>query len=187
MSDYSLNDGLSSALFSADRSADIPQASDLYGWLVGSWDLRVLVHESDGSETTHRGAIHAGWVLQGRAIQDVFDVPGFFYGTSVRFYDPQLQAWQVFWMDPMKQVFMRLLGRQKGNDIVNEGKETPELARAYGLVPDPDARIQWNFTDITAQSFRWVSLRSNDGENWVLQREYFGQRRAESQAHRDRP
>jgi hypothetical protein len=71
-------------------------------------------------------------VLEGRAIQDVFSVPRSFYGMSLRFYDLHIDAWQVFWMDPLKNVLFRLIGRARGNDIVNEGKETPELARAYG-------------------------------------------------------
>jgi hypothetical protein len=36
-------------------------------------------------------------------------------------------------IDPLKSVFFRMIGRAQGNEIVNEGKEMPELARAYGL------------------------------------------------------
>ena len=60
--------------------ADGPDASRakqlaLYGWLVGHWELEVTTFLEDGR--THRGAgeIHAAWVLQGRAIQDVWMIP----------------------------------------------------------------------------------------------------------------
>ena len=44
----------------------------LYSWIVGRWDMDVTTFLEDG--TTHQGGgeIHAGWVLQGRAIQDVW-------------------------------------------------------------------------------------------------------------------
>jgi hypothetical protein len=67
-----------------------------------------------------------------------------------------------------------LVARQK--DIVNEGRETPELARAYGLPENTNATIQWNFTEIKPDSFHWLSQRSTDGKAWQLQREYFDRR-----------
>ena len=86
--------------------ADVP-AEDrtdklaLYGWLVGSWDMEVVAYEPDGTKHSGRGEIHAGWVLQGRAIQDVWMIPrrfeqwantpslpvaGNWYGTTLRIY-----------------------------------------------------------------------------------------------------
>ena len=38
-----------------------------------------------GTKHTERGEIHFGWVLEGRAIQDVWILPGFFYhGTTLQ-------------------------------------------------------------------------------------------------------
>ena len=71
--------------------------------------------------------VSAAWVLEGRAIQDVFAVPGLFYGTSLRFYDPNIDAWQVFWIDPLKSVFFRMIGRAQNNEIVNEAKKRRNL------------------------------------------------------------
>jgi hypothetical protein len=148
----------------------------LYAWLVGSWEIDVTIHKDDGSKAAARGRVHAGWVLEGRAIQDVFVVPGMFYGTSLRFYDPEIDGWQVFWIDPLKNVFFRMIGRKRGPEIVNEGPETPELARAYGLPTDSRATVRWIFSEITPHSFHWRSERSAGGEHWKLQREYFGRR-----------
>jgi hypothetical protein len=48
---------------------------ELYSFIVGQWELDVTTILEDG--TTHRGSgeIHAGWVLQGRAIHDVWMIP----------------------------------------------------------------------------------------------------------------
>lgn len=164
------------ALHAEGPAPDRAENFHMYAWLAGSWEMDVTIHKEDDSKATACGSIHAGWVLEGRAIQDVFAVPGLFYGTSLRFYDPHIDAWQVFWMDPLKQVFFRMIGRQKGNEIVNEGRETPELARAYGLPEDSNATVRWVFTEITPNSFHWISQRSTDGTVWKVQREYFARR-----------
>ena len=56
---------------SADRAGNM----DLYGWLVGSWDLDVTRFLPDGTTRRRSGEWHVGWVLEGRAIQDVWVVP----------------------------------------------------------------------------------------------------------------
>ena len=86
--------------------------------------MDAIVHGDDGT-TAHgpRGEIHFGWVLEGRAIQDVWILPGVFYGTTLRVYDPGLDAWHILWSDPVKQYYTRQIGRARGHDIVQEGKE----------------------------------------------------------------
>ncbi len=164
------------ALHSSGPASDLADNMRLYAWLIGNWEMDVVMHKNDGSKATARGAMHAGWVLEGRAIQDVFVVPDLFYGTSLRFYDPHIDAWQIFWIDPLKQVYFHMVGRARGNDIINEGKETPELARSYGLPEDSTATVRWSFTEIAPNSFHWLSERSTDGMIWHLQREYFARR-----------
>ena len=60
------------ALASAKPAADRADKMNLYGWLIGRWTMDATVHLDDGG--THRGPgeIHFGWVLEGRAIQDVW-------------------------------------------------------------------------------------------------------------------
>ena len=72
----------------ADRPAsDRAENLKLYEWLVGQWGMDVAMRGAGNAQKTMRGMISAAWVLEGRAIQDVFAVPGLFYGTSLRFYD----------------------------------------------------------------------------------------------------
>ena len=55
----------------ADRAKDM----DLYGWLVGSWEMQTVRHLDDGTTEESTGEIHFGWVLEGRAIQDIWIRP----------------------------------------------------------------------------------------------------------------
>ena len=96
---------------------------------------------------TDNGEIHFGWVLQGRAIQDVWRVPGrkppaptirrsLMYGTTLRIYDPGIDAWHIIWSDPVKQYYSRQIGRAEGDDIVQEGADADGTAGALALHRD---------------------------------------------------
>lgn len=136
--------------------------NDLYAFLVGSWTADVITHDAAGA---HRGtcAIDAGWVLGGRAIQDVWriekplPVAGAWYGTTLRIYDPSIDAWRIAWSDPATNNFYQQIGRARGDDIVQESED------------GPDGRSRWSFTKITPASFHWLGEFSRDhGATWML-------------------
>jgi hypothetical protein len=149
------------ALHTDRPAADRADKMGLYSWLLGRWDMDAVVHGDDGRKHTARGEIHAGWVLEGRAIQDVWILPGFFYGTTLRIYDPSIDAWHILWSDPLKQLYRRQICRARGNDIVQDGQD------------DKGAAVRWSFSEITPNSFRWRGERSpDDGATWQLQAEF---------------
>ena len=51
---------------------DLEAKLALYAWIVGRWDMEVTALTEHGKTHMGRGEIHAGWVLRGRAIQDVW-------------------------------------------------------------------------------------------------------------------
>jgi hypothetical protein len=149
------------ALSADGPAADRASQMDLYGWLVGSWEMDAVVHADDGTTHRGRGEVHAGWVLAGRAIQDVWILPGVFHGTTLRVYDPGRDAWHIVWSDPLRQYFGRQLGRAQGKDIVQLGKN------------DAGETTRWSFCDITPDAFVWRGERSPDGgATWQLQAEF---------------
>ncbi|MGA7326987.1 MAG: hypothetical protein WBX25_21485 [Rhodomicrobium sp.] len=96
-----LTSPFAAALLAEAPATDHTEKLQLYAWLVGSWEMDVMIHKADGAKQSLHGTVNAAWILDGRAIQDVFAVPGLFHGTSLRFYDPHIDAWQVFWIDPL--------------------------------------------------------------------------------------
>jgi hypothetical protein len=71
-----MNESFQTLLPAARRSPEIPESADAYGWLVGSWELDVLQYRGiDLSSQGIKGEAHFGWVLEGRAIQDVWIMP----------------------------------------------------------------------------------------------------------------
>jgi hypothetical protein len=168
------------ALHTDRPAADRADKMGLYGWLIGRWDMELVTYEENGTKHTGSGEIHFGWVLEGRAIQDVWIVPrrgargpnapvlpvaGDWYGTTLRIYDPGLDAWHIFWSNPVAQFYTRQIGRARGADIVQEGKL------------DSGAILRWSFTEITPNSFHWLGEQSRDGgASWRLQVEVFARR-----------
>lgn len=173
----------------ADRpAADRADKMGLYAFLIGSWDTDVVTYEENGPSHRGRGEIHAGWVLEGRAIQDVWMIPprperradapllpvaGNWYGTTLRLYDPRLDAWHILWSDPAMQNYVRQIARARGNDVVQEGR--------IALVENGELRngplLRWSFTDITPRSFHWRGeVSPDDGATWRLQVEIFARR-----------
>jgi hypothetical protein len=153
------------ALRSDGPAADRAAKARLYAFLVGDWAFDATVSKDDG--TTHKGSgeIHAIWALDGRAIQDVWILPGLFYGTTLRVYDPALDAWHILWSDPLKQYYTRQTGRARGADIVQDGRL------------DDGVLVRWSFLDRTQDSFRWLGERSFDnGTSWKFQIEMLARR-----------
>lgn len=139
----------------------------LYGWLIGRWTFDATVHRDDGTQHRGAGEIHFGWVLEGRAIQDVWVLPGVFYGMTLRVYDPGIDAWHILWNDPLQQFYARQVGRAQGANIVQLGKNNAGDA------------VRWSFTGIAANSFRWIGERSrDDGRSWQPQAEFLARRAA---------
>jgi hypothetical protein len=167
------------------RDHPAPDRADklaLYGFLIGSWESTVIAHEESGKTHTNRGEIHAGWVLEGRALQDVWMLPrraerqpdgpprqlpvtGNWYGTTLRVYDPEIDAWHILWTNPAKMFLARQIGRARGSDIVQEGRH------------ESGALMRWSFTKIKPDSFHWLGEVSPDnGANWRLQVEVLARR-----------
>ena len=168
---------MQTALSATSRQPEIPEAMDLYGWAIGSWELEVTGYDDGGNVMHTAGEAHFAWVLEGRAVQDVFinprradrgpDSPKFanWFGTTIRIYDPTIQAWRVNWFNPHDGVRAELIGRRRGNQIVQEGR-----------FPD-GTPVRWTFSEITDDSFRWRGERlERDGKTWRLQVEFRGRR-----------
>jgi hypothetical protein len=135
------------ALAADGRSPEIPHASDAYGFLIGHWELDVLHYWAQNVAARGlKGEVHAGWVLEGRAVQDVWIMPRRsdrtpnldkkfnMYGTTLRVWDAGLEAWRITWSNPAGDHYEQQIGRRIGNDIVQlvTVNESPSLARVVG-------------------------------------------------------
>ena len=169
------DDDLAAVLHAAAPDPAHADQLDLFGRFVGAWDVGWHGVDRDWKPASMAGELHFGWVLGGRAIQDVWKVPASgqpaaavrpFYGTTLRFYDPSIAAWRSTWIDPLNGRVRRFIGRPDGADIVLDG-----------IDDDPPER--WCFRDISQNAFRWTGEVSDDsGRTWRLDEQMFIRRRA---------
>ena len=170
--------GLHAALVASGRSLDIPESEDVYGWLIGSWKLNVYHYRGfDVSAREIKGEVHFAWVLEGRAVQDVWIMPPRserkpdlektmnMYGTTLRVWDPSIQAWRITWINPVRNHREEQIGRWSGKDVVQVGSR-------FDGTP-----TRWRYTEITPDSFHWLGeALETDGKTWKLEGEFRARR-----------
>ena len=146
---------------------DHADALMLFGQFSGAWDMEGWQRAPDGTHAPQRGEWRFGWVLGGGAIQDVLVVPGIEHGTTIRFYDPVTDQWEITWITPPGRAVRRLQARPDGDDIVLEG------------IDPKGHRLRWTFTGIAPERFTWSGYASyDDGATWELEEEMRLTRRA---------
>lgn len=159
-------------LLASAPHASLGAHADTFSRIIGSWagEFRDI---DNGVERTGEMEVHLSWALDGRAVQDVWIVPsraagtpgqaapGDIYGSTMRIFDPAIEAWRMFWFNPAQPyVRAELIGRRVGDDIVQIG--------SYG-----DIAIKWVFSDIAARSFIWRGYWLDaDGVTWTMSTEF---------------
>lgn len=157
-------------------SEPAPEYADklmLYGQFVGDWITETVEYGPDSTQEHSQWDIRFAWVLEGRAIQDLWITPrrtpgevpwhkpANRYSTTLRIYEPALDAWHIVWVNPPGGVILRQFAKQVGNTIVQSGPADPngDLSR-------------WVYRDIQADSFHWFNERSADGgDRWRVVQE----------------
>ena len=167
-------DSMILALQASGPHPDLAKDLMLFGQFVGAWDVDVTNIASDGTKTELKGEWHFGWVLEGRAIMDVWITPKrslrgteepYEYGATLRFFDPTIQAWRSTWIGPVRHLVRPFIARQVEDEIILEGSFKPG-----GLT-------RWIFSDITPTSFQWRNMESSDeGATWTIVQKMVGRR-----------
>jgi hypothetical protein len=142
---------------------------------VGTWDAAYVEYGDDGSVRRSSGEVRFGWILDGRALQDVWiSYPDGTktereLGTSVRYYDTKLKQWRVVFVDPAAGELSIVTGGAVGNRIV------------LGTRSSDGTVWRWSFNDIQPDSFIWRGEISRDsGKTWFLQEEHHMRRRSDT-------
>jgi hypothetical protein len=170
-------ESFSSSLISQKAHSEIASVN-IYDWLIGSWNVDAIDYLENNEIIKSQGEWHFAYVLEGRAIQDIWIAPkrslrnpGLIqprnrYGSTIRYFDTETKKWCITWFNPVSSVTSKLYGWKNGANIIHEGK-------------DENGNImRWTFDNITDQSFHWKGEMSNDnGKTFILQAEFYGTRK----------
>jgi hypothetical protein len=161
------------ALGAAHPNPSMGDEARTFDRLVGTWDCDFSFRSAGGSFRHKRGELLVGWILDGRAVQDIWitypaeDEKERKIGTTVRFFDTALKQWRVVFLNPQFNYIVTVQGGVVGDRIVLTG------------VDADGARIRWSFNDIQPDSFVWRGETSRDGgTTWLLEEEHHMKRRS---------
>jgi hypothetical protein len=157
------------ALAAQGPHASLGAEADTYGRVIGSWRGELIDHFTDKAPQTRSIEAHFAWVLEGRAVQDVWITPARseratarpggldWYGTTLRIYDATAALWRVVWSDAVGRYRIELEGRRQVDDVVQLGLRAGRP-------------IRWTFSELCSESFRWQGhALENDGKTWRLE------------------
>ncbi|MHA4811390.1 hypothetical protein ACX0G9_25035 [Flavitalea flava] len=166
------------ALVSPGPSLELGNFAQIYVPIIGSWNVVALDQNTDGTQQKSQGEWHIAWVLEGRAIQDIFICPcpdhrspaiskiNNRYGTTIRTFDHATRQWKIDWFNPVTGARNELIVRGYPDRIEQTGQD--ELGRL----------IRWSFSDVQPKSFYWSGEYSADnGRSWIKQSEFFATRK----------
>lgn len=168
-----LNGTFVGALVSPGPAAELAAAAQDFDWLIGGWTAEVRDVDADGQVREGSGEWWFAWVLEGRAIQDVWISPPRHerdkprkpaaandrYGSTIRYFDRDAGLWRITWINPVSGVENRLAGRRDGDRIVLEGE-------------DDGHAIRWGFHEIKSTSFVWIGETRGADDRWIRQAEF---------------
>src|SRR5207245_4474235 len=125
----------------------------LFGQFVGDWEMDARYPQPDGTEIRAKGEIHFGWILNGRCVQDVWmsrdqrtgrAIPS---GTTVRYYDPKIDAWHSIWISPKQGIMQSFVAKKEREESVQKGGTKAGYPE------------QWIIPQTTHASFPWHAPR----------------------------
>ena len=156
------------ALPSLGPHASLGEEARVFDHLVGTWDCDYSFHAEDGAVRRSSGELRFGWIIDGRALQDIWigypksgSKDERTIGTSVRFFDSKSKTWRVVFVAPAFGYLVTMEGGTEGNRIVLQGRDTD------------GSSLRWSFNDIQSDSFTWRGEKSRDsGKTWKLEEEH---------------
>lgn len=137
------------ALTSEHKNAALPEQFDYFGKLIGSWEIEYI---DNSNAHSMKGEWHFSRVLGGMAVQDVIILPEYEYGTTLRIYNPNSNAWDVAYCFTGK--IIRLEAKKQGEQIV--------------LTNIDDERRKWVFAKIEDNQFHWQDVTVRDDGEWEV-------------------
>ena len=164
---------MTAALSASSPHTSLGNEAQVFDRMVGAWDCDYGFYAPDGTVSHIPGELKFGWILDGRAIQDIWIAyprngsKERSIGTSVRFFDNKTKLWRVIFVSPSYGALVTVQGGAEGNRIVLRG------------VDDEGSMLRWSFNDIQANSFVWRGEKSrDDGKTWRLEEEHHMSRRS---------
>jgi hypothetical protein len=173
-------DSFKEALLADSQAENIAPKDNWYGRMIGDWDFEWVERKGTPEERHLAGEWLFAWIIEGKAIQDIFILPArsalrggrpapssAVYATTIRVYNQKRPGWDVIHIQPGYLAPFEAALAQNGD--INE------LTR-----DETGALVFWKFTNITSNSFSMVFRKTRDGgKHWEIQGTLAARKRTE--------
>src|SRR6266542_5688481 len=94
------------SLGASSPHSSLGDQAQVFDRFVGTWDCDYSFYRDDGTVRHSKGELLVGWILDGRAVQDLFiSYPANGekerrIGTTIRFFDTALKQWRIIFKSP---------------------------------------------------------------------------------------
>jgi hypothetical protein len=134
------------ALQAMGPHSSLGDQAKVFGRFVGTWDGEYTEFSKNGKTTRSSGEWIFEWVMDGRAIQDLFIIHPSearkerFIGTTLRYFDPKSGTWSVTFIDPENVAVETLTGGAVGDERIvlhsqnTDGKEFGGRSTIYAPI-----------------------------------------------------
>jgi hypothetical protein len=165
---------LAAALPARGPHPSLAEQARVFSRFVGTWEVEYMDVMKDGTQLHRTGLFIVGWIMYGRAIQDLWIVdpsPGHtereIY-ADVRYFDPKTLTWPSVFFDPEHASMARFSGGAVGVDrVVFQSSEID------------NKQTRWSFEDTGPNTLVFCDeTSSDDGRTWKLRGEYHMRRQA---------
>lgn len=138
-------------LRAAKPNPSLGDQANVLSRLVGTWDVDYMDYRKDGTTLRRTGVFTVGWIMDGRAIQDVWIVNP--WGThderevytEVHYFEPKSHTWQAIFVDPQAGSIAKLTSIEQTKDRycsshrISATKTRDGRSTTYALIPSSGA------------------------------------------------
>jgi hypothetical protein len=117
-SSSSEREAMINVLASGEPNASLGEEAQTFDRFVGTWDAEFNSYRKEGKVYHRKRELHFGWVLDGRAVQDLS------IGTTIRFFDTSLKQWRIAFILPEFNYVVTAQGGREGDRIVLRGVDS---------------------------------------------------------------
>lgn len=163
---------IATALGATGPNPSLGDQAKVLGRLVGTWNVQYTDFMKDGTTLHRTGKFVVGWIMDGRALQDLWIVDR--WGkhkdrevySDVLYFDGKSRTWHAIFVDPqIGSVATFTASKVESDRLMLESRDLDS------------GETRWSFNDIRSDSFIWRDQGSSDGgKTWKLRSEYHMER-----------
>jgi len=142
-----------------ERNPSAPAGLDQFAFVIGDWDVDVILNPPGGQKFSYKAAFHNIWIVNGQVVYQEWRGP-YATGAELRTYDQETNSWtgQNYYPGPRGWWATTAEWNEKSGEMIVSSRKTDQRGEAMN---------REIYYDISRDRFKIRSMVSYDeGETW---------------------